>query len=174
MSKHTLSYDEAIHYFSYDPITGLVAWKNPRTKHAVVGGEVGSASRDGYRRGLMSGYRTFSIHRVAWLMTYGEWPKHEIDHINHVRDDNRLCNLREVTRAEQLRNASLKMANTTGCTGVIWHKRDCIWAARININSRSKHLGNFDDYFEACCARKSANIKYGFHANHGMGTVRLS
>ncbi len=105
-------------------------------------------------------------HRIAWFLVHGYWPK-EIDHINGARTDNRLCNLREVDRITQRRNQKLGSNNTSGLHGVYWHKNQKKWFAAIKINNVLKHLGSFKNFFEACCARKSAEAKYNFHPNHG-------
>ena len=62
----------------------------------------------------------------------------------------------------------MKKNNSSGVTGVIWHKRYRKWQAQMKINSLQKHLGSFSDKFEAICARKSAENRFGFHPNHGM------
>jgi len=97
----------------------------------------------------------------------GKWPKKYTDHINHIRDDNRLLNLREATDGENQKNSSQRKDNTSGITGVGIHKQSGKWQARIKLDSKLKHLGLFDDKFEAICSRKSASNKYGFHENHG-------
>lgn len=57
--------------------------------------------------------------------------------------------------------------NKTGISGVYWCKDRKKWTARISVNNKTKYLGRFDDFFEACCARKSADNTYNFHMNHG-------
>jgi hypothetical protein len=44
--------------------------------------------------------KLYLAHRCAWLWFYGEWPEHDIDHINGDRSDNRLINLRKATRSQ--------------------------------------------------------------------------
>lgn len=97
----------------------------------------------------------------------GSWPKEQIDHINHVRSDNRWINLREATNQENCKNRSISIRNKSGVVGVRWTKGKTKWAAYIHVNSKDKYLGFFFDKFEAICARKSAENKHGFHANHG-------
>jgi hypothetical protein len=98
---------------------------------------------------------------------YGEWPNHEIDHINGDSLDNRICNLRDVTSQGNNRNMSLAKTNTSGVCGVRYKKDRSKWVALITLNNRQTHLGYYQDFFEAVCARKSAERKYGFHENHG-------
>lgn len=106
-------------------------------------------------------------HRLAWLYMTGDWPKNQIDHINHDFHDNRWCNLRDVTISENQRNAKLRVDNSSGIPGVSWNKNHKRWNSSIKIKGERVHLGSFFGLFEACCARKSAEIKYDFHENHG-------
>lgn len=105
-------------------------------------------------------------HRVAWFLTHGYWAK-EIDHINGNRNDNRLVNLRSVTRIENSKNACISKRNTSGYIGVGFDKKRNKWTASINVNYKRKALGYFDKKDEAITARKEAEVKYDFHVNHG-------
>lgn len=92
----------------------------------------------------------------------------EIDHINHNRSDNRLNNLREVTHVENGHNISKKTNNTTGYTGVVYHKATGKWLAQIMINGKNKYLGLFSTIEEAVEKRKEAEKDFNFYANHGL------
>lgn len=72
-----------------------------------------------------------------------------------------------MTRQGNSRNMRLFSTNKTGITGVYWYKKGLKWQVRIRVDGYLHHLGYYHDFFEACCARKSAEIKYGFHKNHG-------
>jgi len=111
--------------------------------------------------------RTYKAHRLAWLYVYGYWPDGEIDHINHIRNDNRIENLRVVTSQENSRNRAISKANSSGFTGVHIDKRTQRWQARIRVNGALINLGFFKCRAEAENKRKEANILYGFHENHG-------
>jgi len=164
-------------FLDYNPETGEFIWKerplsyfkNTRlgnawnAKHANV--VAGSKTFYGYTTITIQGQRLLA-HRLAWLMTYGEWPD-QIDHINGKRQDNRIENLRNVTHAENQRNRVIPRANKSGIAGVYWVKTKLIWMTYISHNARDVFLGNFTDFFEACCARKSAEVKYNYHPNHG-------
>lgn len=101
-------------------------------------------------------------------MVYGSWPDGQIDHINGVRDDNRIENLRVVTSAENHKNMALGTASTSGVAGVSWHERDARWRAHIKVGGRQKHLGNFRRFEDAVSARLTANAALGFSERHGM------
>ena len=73
----------------------------------------------------------------------------------------------EVNRVTNLRNKKQYTTNTSGVTGVCWHKNKGKWMAQISVKSRFIYLGYFDSFKDAKFARKAAEIKYGFHKNHG-------
>lgn len=104
---------------------------------------------------------------LAWLYCFAEFPDGHLDHINHDRSDNRLDNLREVTYLENQRNRTRSKNNTSGTTGVYWSADRNRWRVSISINNKTKHLGSHINKEDAVAAREAANIKYGFHENHG-------
>ena len=104
---------------------------------------------------------------MGWLYVFGEQPSGEIDHINGKRDDNRIENLRIVDKSGNQKNAKLTKRSTSGIMGVTWHSRDKEWTVRINANKKRIHVGVFDSFLDACCARKSLEISLGYHKNHG-------
>ena len=57
--------------------------------------------------------------------------------------------------------------NKSGFNGVSWENRRNKWYAYITIDSKNVHLGRFDDLDDAIQCRKNANIKFGYHPNHG-------
>lgn len=98
---------------------------------------------------------------------------HQFDHIvpliNGDRDDNRIENLRDVTGAENARNRRLQADNATGRTGVTAYpfQGQLRFVARIRVGGKLHHLGYFATVEEAAEARRAAEIKHGFHINHG-------
>lgn len=154
--------------FTYDPDTGYLINRMDRGK-ARSGMIAGTWSkRQGYRY-IKINYQTYIVHRIIWLYFYGEWPE-SIDHINGVRDDNRIINLRNVSQQENLRNRALTSRSQTGIHGVHWRSIRNKYRSYIAHNHKFVTLGHFDDFFEACCARKSAEHRYGYHPNHGRLT----
>jgi hypothetical protein len=122
--------------------------------------------KDGYLRVKLGG-SFFKAHRVAWALFYGEWPDGEIDHINGDKADNRIYNLRVVSKADNQLNQPLNKHNSSGIMGVHWNTNRSAWYVRAQVSGRRKFIGSFKDFFEACCARKSAENKYGYFENHG-------
>jgi hypothetical protein len=105
-------------------------------------------------------------HRVIWAIVHGYWP-HQIDHINGVKTDNRLCNLREVDDAENRKNMCLRSDNKSGHHGVRWSEHLHKWRAEIRINGKTNHIGVYQNKEDAIAARKASEAALGFHVNHG-------
>ena len=137
-----------------------------RAWNARYAGKVAGAPDHSYIRVSIEGV-SYSAHRIIFAMTFGRWPDAQIDHENHARADNRIGNLREVTNVENARNASMQANNTSGMTGVSWNSRDKKWVAYCRFHGRRINLGTFTDKHKAIAARQAANLKYGFHSNHG-------
>lgn len=114
--------------------------------------------------------KTYKTHRVIWAIYHGAWPIGPLDHINGVRDDNRIGNLREVTQAENNRNMRMPSCNTSGYIGIHLHETGRYWRARISVRGNQKHLGYFPSFEDAFAARKAAEAEYGYHPNHGRTT----
>lgn len=155
----------------YDPDTGVFTWVvdlGPGRPNAgdVAGREQVKKSSKKYRDICIRGKRYYA-HRLAYLYMTGENPANEIDHINGNGVDNRWCNLRSVTTLENSQNTRQRPDNTSGVTGVHRNKLTGKWEVFINSNRTRHYLGLFSDFFEAVCARKSAEVKHGFHVNHG-------
>ena len=143
----------------YDPATGVFTWK-VRTANSVKVGDV-AGSPDGHGYLLISvRSRLHKAHRLAWLHTYGVWPKDQIDHINRIGTDNRISNLREATNKQNNQNRSKPSNNTSGCTGVRWNKQNSKWRAQIMHNYKQISLGYFTTLEEALSARKAAQKLY--------------
>lgn len=114
----------------------------------------------------------FLVHRVIWCMVNGKWPLCDLDHINGVRSDNRISNLRLASRSENLANRKLSRS-TSGYKGVSWHKRARKWAAYIGSRSGPEmgreHLGLFDSAEEAHKAYlDAAKRRFGEFATSGV------
>ena len=163
---------------NYDPDTGVLTWKarplsmfstdsqGKRWNSRYAGKLAFTANADGYKLGKVFG-ASFRAHRVAWAIHHGEWPSGEIDHINRVKSDNRIANLRDVTKSENMRNTQLQKNNTSGHVGVCWCAQSRKWLASIRANSKQVHIGLFDNKADAINARMAASLSFGYHENHG-------
>lgn len=156
---------------SYDPETGVFMFRfNPDMPNCYnnrFAGKEAGCFRRGYRV-IRLGYKLYPAHRLAWAIYYGEWPTHTIDHINGIRSDNRIANLRDVPHKTNMRNMRMKSCNTSGVTGVTWKTHDSKWVAQIKVDGRNIYLGRYTDFDEAVRARSLAERRYGFHENHGL------
>jgi len=152
--------------FSYNPDTGEIT-RLISAGGVHVGDIVGCKRPNGYLVVSINGKQRRS-HRVAWELYYGESPSGDIDHINGIRNDNRICNLRIASILENNRNVRMSNRNKSGITGVTWESDRGKWLSYIGVNNkRHLKLGRFDNLLDACCARKSAEIEYNYHENHG-------
>lgn len=93
-------------------------------------------------------------------LIYGPKLLPEIDHKNGNKLDNRRINLRESTRQQNVWNSSIRKDNYSGIPGVHWHKQFKKWHSYIGFNKKRISLGCFHCLFDACCARKAAELKY--------------
>lgn len=138
-----------------------------RVRRVKPGSVAGCILPKGYRLIGINGV-LYQAHRVAFAYHKGRWPTDQIDHINGIRDDNRIENLREVGHLENHRNKKMPTTNTSGLCGVMWIRDRCKWRADIFFSKRKPvYLGTFDNLLDAAAARKSAELKFGFHENHG-------
>lgn len=143
----------------YDPETGAFTWK-VRNGICFPGDKAGAVNKHrGYEYIGLANRRLLS-HRLAWLYVYGEWPEGQIDHINRVKTDNRIANLRLATQSENGQNTKLSRSNKSGHKGVIWYKRDQNWRAFLTIEKKVLHLGYFQNLDDAVAARKAAEAQY--------------
>ncbi len=133
-----------------------------RTARCVQVGDVaGCPNGLGYKRTMVDG-KLYVNHRLIWLWHHGYLPEHDLDHINRIKDDNRIENLREVSRACNMRNARVHKDSSSGITGVSWVKRTSKWRAELQIPNKAVYLGCYDTLLEAAKARWEAEVKYGF------------
>lgn len=137
--------DHLAQMLTYDPESGLLTWRISRGR--VRAGDVaGCADPKGYWRVGVDGtyYRRC---RIAWALHYKFWPENQIDHINGVRSDDRICNLRDVAASinEQNKGGAIATNRSSGLMGVTWNSGKQNWKAQISVNGRNKHLGYFKD-----------------------------
>lgn len=157
MTTQILNQAKLKELLDYNPDTGGFIWRVYRSRMAKASAPAGTKSDLGYIRIIVCG-KQYAAHRLAWLYTHGQWPTSEIDHINQNKADNRIANLRQVTRSENCQNKS-----DATLPGITWHKPTAKWQARIKINQKLIHLGVFANIADAKAARKQAEQKYHTH-----------
>lgn len=167
--------------FMYDPETGNLIWRERErsdfaTKPAYMsfrsrrmGKPAGCVMAEGYRTIVVDG-QGWLAHKLVWLFVHQEWvryPEFEIDHINGVRSDNRIQNLRKVSKSMNQRNGAMRRNNKSGVIGVNWVKSKRRWVARIWDGPNHRYLGQYKTLGDAALARAEAERKYGYHPGHG-------
>jgi hypothetical protein len=165
----TITQDELKSLLTYDPATGTFRWCKTYSPHAIEGAAAGFIAQDGYHIIKLHG-KKYKAHRLAWLYVTGNWPPQDIDHINRARNDNRFSNLRLATRAENCQNQPLRKTNTSGVTGVSYHKASRKWAAFISVAGQMQHLGLYVTLSAAVTARKKAELEHYPYANNPVLT----
>lgn len=177
MSDNVLSAEYVRQCFSYNADTGDLIWRQRPLEHfktkrgcgvfnAMFCGKAAGSEQNGYIRSKIDG-RLYANHRIIWLMVNGVLTKDEIDHINHDRADNRLCNLRNVSRSENQKNRSKRKDNTSGVTGVFLRKDSSKWQVLLGCSNKLNNFGCFDNFDDAVIAVENAKQTHGFHENHG-------
>ena len=156
-----LTQSELRKHLSYDHETGVFVWiKSYHNRR--VGVVAGSRDRDGYLM-IKLHRKHYRAHRLAWLYVYGSAPVEQIDHINGVRDDNRIQNLREVTFAGNSQNQRKSHVDSTyGLIGIDKLSHRDLFRARINVCGKRRSLGYFKTADEAHAAYLAA--KRALHA----------
>lgn len=151
-----MTYDDFAVVFTYDPETGLISRRTPSRGHAP-GPLSQRPNADGYLAVKFRG-ECFLQHRIAWLLAHREWPA-VIDHINGVRNDNRLTNLRSCTTAQNAYNTPIARG-IAGYKGVCKSTRGPGWHASINVGGgKQRYLGSFRTADEASAAYVTAAIE---------------
>ena len=131
--KHMLTYNEKTGVFTRNISRG------GKSKGSVAGTP---CKHTGYIQ-IGIAYRHYYAHQLAWLYMTGEWPILEVDHINTVRSDNSINNLRLVSRSQNAMNSNKHRDNTSGYKGVHWLDICKKWRSEICLNGRRYNLGMF-------------------------------
>ena len=139
--------------WNFNPDTGVFTWKIKPAKRVQIGDAAGSLDGEGY---VLLAYkrRRYRAHRIAWLWFHGSLPVGEIDHINHRRSDNRIANLRDVSRKQNAENTSVRRKGAV--RGVYWFAKTSKWVAHIKHKGKQMNLGYYHKHEDAVAARRKA------------------
>lgn len=165
MGHLTQEYLKSLLHYSAE--TGVFTWcvTRARSGAAPAGACAGHVHHSGYRVIKIDQHK-YQAHRLAWLYTHGEFPPHDIDHINGLRGDNRIVNLRPATRMQNSMNRDKNKNNTVGYKCVIFRRG--AYEASTSIGGRRKHVGSFKTIENAVTAQRLAEaIHWGEFARHG-------
>lgn len=128
--------------FVYEPTTGIFTLREAN-RLRPAGAVCGCVRHDGYIQ-LNVDNKSRAAHRVAWLYMTGEWPPHDIDHIDGDRQNNAIANLRHVSRSINLQNQRRCTRGNTGHLGVYVNPRlRKKFCAQISANGTHKYLGAY-------------------------------
>lgn len=180
--ENEITQELARELLDYNPETGVFTWRtrdlswfnrpidykawNARYAGKRAGGE--KSEQFGYTRRYIGIFGTlYYEHRIAWIWMLGSLVPEQIDHINRVATDNRWINLRASNNAENHRNVSRNMLNTSGYSGVGWHERAGKWRARVKLLGKEHHLGIYDDIEDAVEAVRAFRALHEFDPRHG-------
>jgi hypothetical protein len=145
--------------FSYDSESGIVTRKVTTSAQAKAGTTCECKDQAGYFRVKIRG-ESYSLHRIVWLMHYGNWPEYEIDHIDGNKQNNRIENLRDVPRSVNCQNLKRPLKNgTSGYLGVTFVRGN--YKSQVMVNGKRKQLGGFVTPEEAFAAYLSVKQMLG-------------
>lgn len=157
MANSILTAERVRELLDYDQNTGVFVWRVSRGGSAKAGTAAGTKDSHGHVQIRVDGVLHMA-HRLAFLHATGCMPS-EVDHINRERSDNRLANLRPVSRSQNGHNRNTGVNNTSGAIGVSFVKHINKWQAYINVGGKRKNLGYFFDFDDAVLARKKAKAE---------------
>lgn len=141
-----MTHEECLKLFSYDKESGKLYWKIKPNDRTHVGTECGHIMNCGYKHISYKG-KKYLAHRLIWFIQNAVWPEKQLDHINGLKLDNRLENLREVTNRMNANN--LKQHRQGHLVGSSFDKRRNKWQSYIKLDKVRKHLGYFQTQLEA-------------------------
>lgn len=155
--KPALTQERLKYLITYDPLTGVFLWKNPPSPSSVKAGDVaGYQNGEGYKRICVDGAH-YKTSRLAWFYHHGKWPGGVADHKDTDRGNDRIGNLRDVTRAINNENTrKARSSNSLGVLGVSYRPDLGMYLSQIQVLGVKKYLGLFETAEAASAAYLTA------------------
>lgn len=146
--------------YSYDEKTGVFT-RLVSNNHRYKIGQItsGTMNGHGYLK-LTINKKSYLCHRLAWLYKYGHWPNNHLDHINGIKTDNRICNLREATIQQNNFNKKVRIDNKLQAKGIYLIEKTNKYCVRGTIDGKRLHIGHFDNIDDAKKAYENFSKKY--------------
>jgi hypothetical protein len=146
-------------YLEYEPSSGRLLWKVSRGGPIGKPGiEAGTVKTCGRYRSFVLNHKRYYTHRVIWEIVNGPIPEGMcIDHLDGNGLNNRIENLRAASLSANQRNRRVGKNTPLGILGVMAHR------GGFTVSCASKYVKWTADFFEACCIRKSAELRMGYH-----------
>lgn len=151
----------------YNEECGTLFWNQDMNPRGKKDREVGYINSAGYRSTSIYGKR-YLVHRLIYIYHHGDISNKCIDHIDHNKLNNKIENLRAVSHQQNLKNRKISSNNASGYHGVSKIASSDKWRAYIVVDNIQIRLGSYKNIEDAVNARKEAEVKYGFHGNHGI------
>ena len=164
--------------FDYDKDHGRLIWKARKPDSFAASSEaerkricaiwnakfsgkfaMSETNGNGYLRGSIFNKKVY-LHRCVWAWHHGAWPVNVIDHVNGNRSDNRIENLRDVSRSQNCHNKPTPANNKSGFKGVSWDNGRKKWLAQIRVEGKNKTLGHYDNKEDARDAYVKASKRF--------------
>jgi hypothetical protein len=146
--------DQLHQLFEYK--NGQLFWKVSLSKRVNIGNKAGFLTNRGYLS-IGINKKIYRLHKIVFAMHHGYLPK-IVDHINGIKDDNRIENLREANACQNNVNIGIRKDNTSGSKNVRWHNKK--WTVEVRINKKRINFGGFDDLELADLVAQEARDKY--------------
>lgn len=154
---------------SYDPESGAFKWlvSGSGRRTNLTAGCIKKKGNNVWRR-IIFDQQEYTSGQLAWSIMTGEFPDFIIDHIDQDSLNDKWVNLRRGDNFVDQRNHRKSSRNNTGVVGVKWNKKSSQFHSFIGIGGKQKYLGSTEDFFEAICIRKRAEIVYNYSPKHGL------
>lgn len=140
--RKTVSIERLKEVLDYNPETGNFMWRQNLRQRKLTSRYAGAINPNGYVQ-ICIDQIIYKAHRLAWFYHYGKWPTDQIDHINGIKSDNRIANLRQADFSRNQANSKRRINNVCGYKGVCLHRLSGLYMARIMVDRENIFLGYF-------------------------------